>query len=205
MRGLGLRRPHALGLHGLAGLEQLPLCRVEQLVGRPLLALDAGDGCPRLVVPALGPQRQPERVVRFSEIWVDGELPRAVAQSGGSVIKGWNAENRLIVGRNVKPGQKIQLAIFGINGPLSNPPTNYIYMRYATLEFHKVRRGPVAEPWVLAVGMTRGALDYARGRWGPPPAGLPGGGDIRNTRPPAAEPAPGAMANPRKAHVGGGR
>ena len=80
----------------------------------------------------------------YAEIWVDGELPRAVGQSGGSVIKGWNAANRLIIGRGVKPGQKIQLAIFGINGPLSNPPTNYIYMRYAKLEFHKVAAGPVA-------------------------------------------------------------
>jgi gluconolactonase len=80
----------------------------------------------------------------YAEIWVDGELPRAAGQSGGSVIKGWNAENRLIVGRDLKPGQKIQLAIFGINGPISNPPTNYIYMRYAKLEFHKVSRGPVA-------------------------------------------------------------
>ena len=75
---------------------------------------------------------------------MDGELPRAAGQSGGSVIKGWNAENRLVVGRDVKPGQKIQLAIFGINGPLSNPPTNYIYMRYAKLDFHKVPGGPVA-------------------------------------------------------------
>ncbi|MGE5819037.1 MAG: SMP-30/gluconolactonase/LRE family protein [Deltaproteobacteria bacterium] len=80
----------------------------------------------------------------YAEIWVDGELPRAAGQSGGSVIKGWNAENRLIVGRDLKPGQKIQLAIFGVNGPLSNPPTNYIYMRYAKLEFHKVLGGPVA-------------------------------------------------------------
>ena len=56
----------------------------------------------------------------------------------------WNAENRLVVGREVKPGQKIQLAIFGINGPISNPPTNYIYMRYAKLEFHKVSGSPVA-------------------------------------------------------------
>ncbi|HUC98113.1 MAG TPA: SMP-30/gluconolactonase/LRE family protein [Candidatus Polarisedimenticolaceae bacterium] len=80
----------------------------------------------------------------YAEIWVDGELPRAAGQSGGSVVKGWNAENRLIVGRDVKPGQKIQLAIFGINGPVSNPPTNYIYMRYAKLEFHQVPVGPVA-------------------------------------------------------------
>jgi gluconolactonase len=80
----------------------------------------------------------------YAEIWVDGELPRAAGLSGGSVIKGWNAENRLTIGRNVKPGQKIQLAIFGINGPVSNPPTNYIYMRYAKLEFHKVPNGPIA-------------------------------------------------------------
>jgi gluconolactonase len=80
----------------------------------------------------------------YAEIWVDSEIPRAAGQSGGSVIKGWNAENRLVIGRNVKPGQTIQLAIFGINGPISNPPTNYIYMRHAKLEFHKVSAGPVA-------------------------------------------------------------
>jgi len=80
----------------------------------------------------------------YAEIWVNGELPRSSGQSGGSVIKGWNAVNRLIIGRDVKPGQKIQLAVFGVNGPISNPPTNYIYMRYAKLEFHKVKGGAVA-------------------------------------------------------------
>jgi gluconolactonase len=80
----------------------------------------------------------------YAEVWVDGELPRAAGQSGGSVIKGWNAENRLVIGRGVKPGQTIQLAIFGANGPLSQPPTNYIWMRYARLEFHKIPAGPVA-------------------------------------------------------------
>ena len=83
----------------------------------------------------------------YAEIWVDGELKRAPGQEGGSVISGWNASNRLIVGRNVRPGQQIQLSIFGINGPLSNPPTNFIWMRYARLEFHKESIiGPVAIP-----------------------------------------------------------
>ena len=80
----------------------------------------------------------------YAEIWVDGELVRALGQMGGSVVSGWNAPNRLIVGRNVKPGQQIQLAIFGINGPLSNPPTNFIWMRYAKLEFFKGESGPLA-------------------------------------------------------------
>ena len=92
----------------------------------------------------------------YAEIWVDGELPRAAGQIGGSVIKGWNAENRLIIGRNVKPGQKIQLAIFGINGPVSNPPTNYIYMRHAKLEFYKAPPGPiVATPHEVNVEVIR--------------------------------------------------
>jgi gluconolactonase len=80
----------------------------------------------------------------YAEIWVDGELSRALGQSGGSVVKGWNAANRLIINRSVQPGQKIQLAIFGINGPLSNPPTNYIWVREAKLEFYKGGIVPVA-------------------------------------------------------------
>ena len=80
----------------------------------------------------------------YAEIWVDGELSRAQGQSGGSVIAGWNAVNHLVVGRNVKPGQQIQLAVFGVNGPLSNPPTNFIYIRYARLAFYKTEPGPVS-------------------------------------------------------------
>jgi gluconolactonase len=80
----------------------------------------------------------------YAEIWVDGEMSRALGQSGGSAVKGWNAPNRLIINRSVQPGQKIQLAIFGVNGPLSNPPTNYIYMREAKLEFYKGGVVPVA-------------------------------------------------------------
>ena len=82
----------------------------------------------------------------YAEVWVDGELTRALGQMGGSVISGWNAPNRLVVGRNVKPGQRIQLAVFGINGPLSNPPTNFIWMRSARLDFYRASAGPVAIP-----------------------------------------------------------
>jgi gluconolactonase len=80
----------------------------------------------------------------YAEVWVDGEIARALGQSGSSVIKGWNAPNRLIINRSVQAGQKIQLAVFGANGPLSNPPTNYIWMREAKLEFSKGGVVPVA-------------------------------------------------------------
>jgi len=82
----------------------------------------------------------------YAEVWVDGELPRAQGQSGGSVIKGWNAANRVVIGRHVRPGQQIQLAVFGANGPLSSPPTNYIYLRHARLEFYPGDPEPHALP-----------------------------------------------------------
>jgi gluconolactonase len=80
----------------------------------------------------------------YAEVWVNGEISRFLGQKGGSVVAGWNAPNRLIVGRNVQPGQKIQLAIFGINGPISNPPTNFIWVREARLEFYLGPTGPLA-------------------------------------------------------------
>ena len=62
------------------------------------------------------------------------------------MVAGWNAPNRLVVARHAKPGQKIRLAIFGVNGPLSAPPSNFIWMRSAKLEFYPGRPGPAAIP-----------------------------------------------------------
>ncbi|MFI5075710.1 MAG: hypothetical protein ACHQRO_00125, partial [Vicinamibacteria bacterium] len=80
----------------------------------------------------------------YAEVWVDGELPRGVGQMGGSIVSGWNAPNRLVIGHNVRRGQKIQLAVFGANGPLSNPPTNFVWMREARLDFIPGFTAPVA-------------------------------------------------------------
>ena len=84
------------------------------------------------------------RMDDYAEVWVDGELGRAFGQQGGSVVAGWNAPNRLLIGRNLKPGQRIQLAIFGMNGPISDSPTNYIFVREAKLEFFRGSEAPVA-------------------------------------------------------------
>jgi gluconolactonase len=73
----------------------------------------------------------------YAEVWVDGELPTVLGQTGGQVIKGFNAPNRVIIGRDVKPGQKVQLAVFGINGPISKSPDNFIWIKSATLDFYK--------------------------------------------------------------------
>jgi gluconolactonase len=73
----------------------------------------------------------------YAEIWVDGKLPTVLGQTGGVLAKGFNAPNRVVIGRNVTPGQQIQLAVFGMNGPISNPPGNFIWIRSATLDFYK--------------------------------------------------------------------
>jgi gluconolactonase len=71
----------------------------------------------------------------YSEVWVDGALPLAIGDAGGRVAGGFNAPNRVVLTSDAKPGQKLQIAVFGVNGPISNPPVNFIWIRSATLDF----------------------------------------------------------------------
>src|SRR5215469_15141333 len=68
----------------------------------------------------------------YAEVWVNGKMPRVLGQLGGPVIKGFNAPNRVIITRNAQPGQRIQLAVFGIKGPISYSPQNFIWIKSAT-------------------------------------------------------------------------
>jgi gluconolactonase len=72
----------------------------------------------------------------YAEVWVDGQLPLVLGQTGGQLVKGFNAPNRVVLTRDARPGQEIRLAVFGINGPVSNPPVNFIWVRSATLDFY---------------------------------------------------------------------
>lgn len=99
----------------------------------------------------------------YAEVWVNGEIARHLGQQGGSVVGGWNAPNRLVIGRDLRPGQQIQLAVFGINGPISNPPTNYIWVREAKLEFYRGEAGPVAiEPSEVNVEVESHSPEFDR-------------------------------------------
>jgi gluconolactonase len=80
----------------------------------------------------------------YAEIWVNGQLPLVLGQTGGSVAKGFNAPNRVVLTRNARPGQKFTLAVFGMNGPISNPPANFIWIRSATLDFYRPDQAQVA-------------------------------------------------------------
>jgi gluconolactonase len=88
----------------------------------------------------------------YAEVWVDGTLPRELGQVGGTVVAGFNAPNRLVVGRDVKPGQVIQLALFTMNGPVSVAPENFIWMRRARLDFYADRSPDAAVTVPPSVG-----------------------------------------------------
>ena len=80
----------------------------------------------------------------YAEVWVNGELPHALGDTGGHVAGGFNAPNRVLLTDDARPGQQFQIAVFGINGPISASPHNYIWMRTATLDFYapeRARRG----------------------------------------------------------------
>ncbi|HSE96304.1 MAG TPA: SMP-30/gluconolactonase/LRE family protein, partial [Methylomirabilota bacterium] len=72
----------------------------------------------------------------YAEIWVNGKLPIVLGQTGGPLVRGFNAPNRVVLGRDVRPGQQFQLAVFGMNGPVSSPPGNFIWVRSATLDVY---------------------------------------------------------------------
>ena len=85
----------------------------------------------------------------YAEIWVDGKLPRPLGQTGGALVKGFNAPNRVVLTRNARPNQTIQLAVFGANGPLSDPPSNFVWIRSATLDFYKVSPPAIGDVQVV--------------------------------------------------------
>lgn len=94
----------------------------------------------------------------YAEIWVDGRLAPTLGQRGGSLIAGWNAPNRVMLTSDARPGQRIQVAILAINGPLSVRPDNFIWVRNAALELYRPRTDkPVARGQIerLAPAMER--------------------------------------------------
>jgi gluconolactonase len=93
----------------------------------------------------------------YAEVWVNGQLPRTLGQTGGAVISGFNAPNRLVLTRDAQPGQRFQLAIFAANGPLSDPPSNFIWIRSASIDLYQQR--PAASTAPVRVVRKDPALD----------------------------------------------
>jgi gluconolactonase len=95
----------------------------------------------------------------YAEVWVNGQMPLALGDTGGQVAGGFNAPNRVVLTRDARPGQRFQLAVFGINGPISASPRNYIWMRTATLDIYAAERAAVAQEADLEIERLDRGLD----------------------------------------------
>ncbi len=81
----------------------------------------------------------------YAEVWVNGAQPLALGDTGGQVASGFNVPNRVVLTQAARPGQRFTIAVFGINGPISASPANYIWMRTATLDFYAPDHARTAE------------------------------------------------------------
>jgi len=73
----------------------------------------------------------------YAEVWVNGVLPRRGGRPSPATIQGFNMPNRVVLSEAVKPGDRFQIAILGINGPISLAPPNPVFFREARIEFYK--------------------------------------------------------------------
>ena len=73
----------------------------------------------------------------YAEVWVNGELPRAAGRPSPGTIQGFNMPHRLVLSAAVAPGDKFDIAVFAINGPISAAPANFLWFREAQIEFFR--------------------------------------------------------------------
>jgi len=95
----------------------------------------------------------------YAEVWVNGALPAVLGQTGGAVVKGFNAPNRVILTRDAHPGDKFQIAVFGFNGPISRSPENFIWVKSATLDFYQRGQGTGVQEVSTTIHRLDPALD----------------------------------------------
>jgi gluconolactonase len=73
----------------------------------------------------------------YAEVWVNGEMPRTAGRPSPGAIQGFNMPNRLVLANTVVPGDKFEIAVFAINGPISAAPANFLWFREAKIEFFR--------------------------------------------------------------------
>jgi hypothetical protein len=73
----------------------------------------------------------------YAEVWINGLMPRAAGRPSPATIQGFNMPNRVVLRDTVEPGEKFEVAVFAINGPISAAPANFLWFREAKVEFYR--------------------------------------------------------------------
>lgn len=95
----------------------------------------------------------------YAEITVNGVQALTIGDTGGGAIAGYNAPSRVVLTRDARPGDSYEIAILGANGPLSNPPGNYVWIRSATIDFYEPSRFATSQRVPLTITRASNALD----------------------------------------------
>ena len=74
----------------------------------------------------------------YAEVWINGAMPRTPGRPSPGAIQGFNMPNRVVLADGaVSPGDRFEIAVFAINGPISAAPGNFLFVREAKLEFFR--------------------------------------------------------------------
>jgi hypothetical protein len=73
----------------------------------------------------------------YAEVWINGDMPRAAGRPSPHTIQGFNMPHRLVLSAVIAPGDKLDIAVFAINGPISAAPANFLWFREAKIEFFR--------------------------------------------------------------------
>src|SRR6266436_333439 len=134
--------------NGGSGMSRSSRCRQPSTksVTRPPTSLSRARWRPTSTMPAqvgsLDLSKPTQAVFNvlvddYGEVWVNGQMPRRSGYPSPATIQGLNMPNRVVLAETVKPGDKFQIAVFGINGPISVAPSNFIFFRDAKVEFYR--------------------------------------------------------------------
>jgi len=74
----------------------------------------------------------------YAEVWINGTMPRTPGRPSPGAIQGFNMPNRVVLADGaVSPGDRFEVAVFAINGPISAAPGNFLFVREAKVEFFR--------------------------------------------------------------------
>lgn len=73
----------------------------------------------------------------YAEVWINGVMPRTAGRPSPATIQGFNMPNRVVMSTQVAPGDIFDVAVFGINGPISVAPPNTVWFREVRVEFFR--------------------------------------------------------------------
>jgi len=74
----------------------------------------------------------------YAEVWINGTMPRTPGRPSPGAIQGFNMPNRVVLADGtVSVGNRFEIAVFAINGPISAAPGNFLFVREAKIEFFR--------------------------------------------------------------------